>query len=246
MKISAIKTKKVLAQKGSIESLLFESLPSVKEQSIIAVTSKIIALLEGSFFEKKSVIKKDLIFKEAEYVFEDVGIPQDIVLTIKNNLLIPTAGIDESNAKDVYVLWPRNPQKSANAIRAALKKHFNLKNVGVIITDSRTTPLRRGTVGAAIAHSGFRALNDYVGKPDIFGKLLAVTQANVGDALAAAAVAVMGEGNEQTPLAVIEDVSFIHFQDQNPTVKELTYTKISLKDDLYAPLLKKAQWQKRP
>ena len=246
MKITAIRTKKVLPQKASLENLLSASLPKIRERSIIAVTSKIIALLEGSFVQKRGTSKKELIFEEAEYLFQGVGTPHDIVLTIKNNLLIPTAGIDESNAHGTYVLWPRDPQKSANAIRTYLKKKYGVRYVGVIITDSRTTPLRRGTVGAAIVHSGFVSLNNYIGKPDIFGKPLLVTQANIMDALAASAVAVMGEGNEQTPLAVIEHIPFVTFQDRNPTPSELKYSKISLKDDLYAPLLQKTKWQKRP
>ena len=36
-------------------------------------------------------------------------------LTMKNNILIPGAGIDVSNGNGYYTLWPRNPQKTANA-----------------------------------------------------------------------------------------------------------------------------------
>jgi F420-0:gamma-glutamyl ligase len=39
-----------------------------------------------------------------------------------------------------------------------------------------------------------------------------MTKVNVADALAAAAVLVMGEGSEQTPLVVIGDVPFVTFQ----------------------------------
>ena len=45
-----------------------------------------------------------------------------------------------------------------------------LKKVGVIITDSKTTPLRWGTSGVAISYSGFSPLKNYIGSPDIFGK----------------------------------------------------------------------------
>ena len=48
-----------------------------------------------------------------------------------------------------------------------------------------------------------------------------MTKSNVVDALAESAVAVMGEGSEQTPLAIIRDVPFVQFQDRNPTNKEL-------------------------
>ncbi len=54
----------------------------------------------------------------------------------------------------------------------------------------------------------------------------------------------MGEGNEQTPLAVIKNIPFVQFQDRNPTEEELDELKISLDDDLYAPLLKAVKWKK--
>ena len=115
--------------------------------------------------------------------------------------------------------------------------------MGVLITDSTTRPLRRGVTGVALAHSGFAAIEDYVGRPDIFGHPLTVTKANIRDGLAAAAVLVMGEADEQTPLAVIADLPFITFQERDPTAEELAFLHISLEEDLYAPLLTRAPWQ---
>jgi dihydrofolate synthase / folylpolyglutamate synthase len=95
-----------------------------------------------------------------------------------------------------------------------------------------------------LAHSGFQAINDYRGTPDLFGRPLRMTKVNVVDALATAAVVVMGEGNEQTPLALIRDISFVAFQDRNPTEEELQGLHIELDDDLYAPLLTSVPWQR--
>src|SRR6266508_2193439 len=69
------------------------------------------------------------------------------------------------------------------------------------ITDSKTAPLRVGVTGVTLAYSGFQALNDYVGTKDLFGRAWRMIKVNVVDALATAAVLVMGEGSEQTPLA---------------------------------------------
>jgi len=71
-----------------------------------------------------------------------------------------------------------------------------------------------------------------------------MTQANIMDALAVAAVLTMGEGKEQTPIAVIQDVSFVKFQQRNPTKKELKDLRIAMQDDLYAPVLKSVGWRK--
>lgn len=227
-----------------METVFGKYLPKFKERSILAVTSKIVSICEGSVVKIGTVEKRKLIEREADYFIPPEESKYHITLTIKNNLLIPTAGIDESNGNGYYILWPRNPQRSADAIWRYLKKRFRLKKVGVIITDSKTTPLRWGTTGAAIAYSGFAPLKNYIGTPDLFGKKLRVTKANILDGLASAAVAAMGEGREQTPLAVIEDVPFAAFQQRNPTQKELKGLKIDIGEDLYAPLLLRAPWRK--
>ncbi len=159
--------------------------------------------------------------------------------------MISASGIDESNGDDNYILWPEDPQRSANEIRHYLSERFGLKKVGVMITDSSVYPLRYGTLVIPIAHSGFVASNDYRGQPDLFDRPFEVSISSLAGGLAAAAGVVMGEGTEQTPIAVIEDLPFIEFQDRDPTQKELDdfYIPI-LKDDLFAPFLGSVKWQK--
>ena len=64
------------------------------------------------------------------------------MLTMKNNILIPTAGIDESNGKGYYILWPKDPYQSAKKIYNFIKQEFKLNNFGIIISDSHCVPLR--------------------------------------------------------------------------------------------------------
>lgn len=244
MKTFAIKTHKIRPFRQNLFEILDKYLKTLKERSIVVITSKIVSICQGRVIKIEKADKKELIKKEAEYFLPAEENKYNITLTIKGNLLVPTAGIDESNGAGYFILWPKNPQKTANEARKYLRRRFSIKKIGVIITDSKTTPLRWGTTGAAIAHSGFAALNNYIGKPDIFGRKLKVTKANVLDALAASAVLVMGEGNEQTPLAVIEDIPFGKFQDRNPSKKELQDFHINMEDDLYGPLLKSVKWRK--
>ncbi|MDO8529283.1 MAG: coenzyme F420-0:L-glutamate ligase [bacterium] len=245
MKITAIKTRKIAYPDDDLFGILDKYLPAIKEKSIVAITSKIVSICEGRVIEIGKIDKNKLIEKEADFVLSSRKENKyGIMLTIKNNLLIPTAGIDESNGNGYYILWPENPQHSANEIREYLKKKFKLNSLGIIITDSKTTPLRWGTSGVAVVFSGFFPLNNYIGKKDVFGKRLNVTKANIYDSLAAAAVLVMGEGKEQTPLAIIEDVDFVKFKKKNPTAKELKDLRISINDDLYSPLLKSVKWKK--
>lgn len=242
MNVKSIKTEKIVPKKLSLTEVLDKYLTNLKEKSILVITSKIVAICEGRVVKIGEVEKDDLIKQEAEFYLPREESKYNFFLSIKNNILLPSAGIDESNGNGYYILWPKNPQQTANEVRDYLIKRFKLKKVGVLITDSKTTPLRWGTTGVGVAHSGFEALNNYIGKPDIFGHNLQVTKANVMDALAASAVLVMGEGKEQTPLAEISDIPFVNFQDRNPTKKELQDLKIDIEDDLYAPILTKADW----
>lgn len=243
MKITAIKTAPIRTGDDTIVSFFQKYLHDIQERSIFVVTSKIVSLCEGRVIKVGSIPKDQLMRREADWYLPREKNFYNIMLAIKNSMLIPSAGIDESNGDGHFVLWPSNPQKSANLIRHYLKERFNLKEIGVIITDSTTAPLRRGTNGVAIAHSGFLALKNYIGEPDIFGQLLKITRANIKDALAAAAVAVMGEGNEQTPIAIIEDLPFVEFQDRDPIMAEVQDLHIGLSEDLYAPLLKSVCWR---
>ncbi len=54
----------------------------------------------------------------------------------------------------------------------------------------------------------------------------------------------MGEGAEQTPMAIISDAPKVHFLTRPPTVEEEKSVKISMKKDLYSPLLMRARWLK--
>lgn len=242
MKITPIKTHKITKKDKDIFKILDVYIKDLKEKAVVAVTSKIIAICEGRLVSKNAATKDELTEQEAEWYLPRHLSKYDFCISIKNNTFTASAGVDESNGNGYYVLWPSNPQRSANKIRSYLKKKFGIEHVGVVITDSKTTPLRWGVTGVALAHSGFSALNSYIGKPDIFGRLLKAEKLNVSDTLATAAVGVMGEGNEQTPIAIIEDLPFVKFQKGNPSQKELTGLHIELEDDLYAPLLKGVKW----
>ncbi len=245
MQIKAIKTEKILPNTKTLIEILDKYINEFHENEILCITSKIVAICEGRIVPVGEIDKDDLIKKEADLYLPREESKYNLFLTIKNNLLAVSAGIDESNANGYYVLWPEDSQKTANLVREYLAKRFKLKNVGVIITDSKTTPLRWGVTGAAIAHSGFIATNDLIGTPDIFGRKLKMTKVGIMDGLSASAVLVGGEGSEQTPLVHIQDVPFVKFQDRNPTIDELNDLKIDIDDDVYAPIIKSVKWRSR-
>lgn len=243
MIVTSIHTSPIRASERTLASVLDEFVPAFSEHEILVVTSKIVSLCEGTVVKVGEVDKNTLIEKEADTFLPADTNPYGFHISIKNNTLIASAGIDESNGDGYYILWPKDVQKSANDIRDYLCHRFSLNEVGVIITDSHVLPLRWGTVGTCLAHSGFEGLNSYIGTPDLFGRKLKVTYSNVSEGLAASAVVCMGEGNESTPLALIKEASFVHFQDREPNQEELSKLAISKEEDIFAPLLASAKWE---
>jgi dihydrofolate synthase / folylpolyglutamate synthase len=242
MKVTSVKTPIITANTRSLFDLLDETLPKIAESSVLAISSKIVSLCEGRVVESAGVAKGDLVAREADYYLPKDSSPYRYTTTITRNTFVTAAGIDNSNAGQFYVLWPEDPQRTANEVRAYLAKKYSLEHVGVVITDSTSMLLRMGVSGIFIGFSGFKPLNSYIGKKDLFGHKMHVSRANIASGLAAAAVMVMGEGSEQTPIAVIEDVGFIEFVDRNPTDNELMTLNLTIDDDVYAPLLNSAPW----
>lgn len=246
MIVKAIKTRKFLPPKDNLWDLL-GVIRSLKENSVVAVTSKVVSIGEGRCIPIEKFPDKDrLVIMEADKYLPRAAVPHGLVMhTIKNNIFIASSGIDESNGAGYYILWPKDPQASAKKIWKFLKAKFKIKNLGVIITDSRLVPLKRGVVGITIGFFGFKPLRDYRGKEDIFGRLFKMETSNLSDSLATAAVLEMGEGEEQTPLSIISDIPYLEFTNKLLNEKTGDYSfKIPEKEDMFYPLIHAVKWQK--
>lgn len=193
----------IFRENDDLISFITKHAPNVQEGTILAVTSKVVALSEGrTVVVQSEKEKEDIITSESEWAMQTLP---EWWLTIRDGMFTINAGIDKSNADGKIVLLPKDSFKAAERIRTQLKKHYKVRKLGIIITDSRVAPLRRGVFGVALGYAGFKGLRDYRGKPDIFGRKLRFTQVNIADALASAATLEMGEGRERQPLAIIED-----------------------------------------
>lgn len=234
MLVEAIKTHRIECGEN-LEQIIDKYVTNINERTILVITSKIISICQGRTVAKGSITKEELIQQEADLVIKSNNI-YGIHLTIKNNILIPSAGIDESNGDNVYILYPENVQAVAESIWNYLRKKHQLKNLGILISDSHTTPMRRGVTGIALGWCGFAPLHSYIGKPDLYGHPLRVTQINILDSLATSAVFLMGEGSEQTPIAKIINAPKIEFVDLPPTTEEIESITIHPEEDLYAPI----------
>ncbi len=222
MHLYAIKTETI----GTGENLVEKALNSMKKRKLqfenndlLAVTSKIVAYSQGRIVKLSDVKPSEesgklakqhslqpefaeLILRESDKILGGVD---KAILTLKDNILTANAGIDNKNAPPGFaVLWPTDPEKSANSIREQIMKATG-KKIGVIIVDSGLIPLRIGTIGLAVAVAGFKPIRDTRRRADIFGKPLVMTRHAVADDLASAAHLLMGEAAEKTPIVLIRD-----------------------------------------
>ncbi len=235
MIVTPVKTDIVTPESTSITTFLDRHLSDFQNRSILAISSKILSLCEGRT-AALTEDREELIAREADYYLPIELRHARFSGAITHHAFIGAAGIDESNAAGRYVLLPKDSWASASTIRQYLIDRFMIHDAGVIVTDSHSTPLRRGASGISIAYRGFNALKDYRGTPDLFDRLLRMEQANIADALAAAAVLVMGEGNERTPIAVITDLSTIDFDENAPTDMDRAEFLVDPENDIFSPI----------
>ncbi len=172
-----------------------------------------------SKFYENDPRKMELIIRESDDIIG--GIP-GVVVTITRGVLSPSAGIDNSNAPEGYVvLLPEDPRRSAIEIRDKLMAEYSC-SLAVIIGDSRTQPLRLGCVGIALGCAGIEPVEDVRGRKDLFGKPLLITRRATADNLVSAAQIIMGEADESTPAVLIRDapVRFIRGSEDIPTISQ--------------------------
>jgi coenzyme F420-0:L-glutamate ligase / coenzyme F420-1:gamma-L-glutamate ligase len=191
----------------------------LRNRDILAVASKVVAVSEGrirplseakpskraiSLGRQYSLSPEfsQVILDESDQVYGGV---QGALLTLKDGQATANAGADRKNAPEgMVVLWPENPKASARKLRRALKRRTGL-DMGVVIVDSRVTPLRLGTIGLSLASIGFRPVNDFRGERDLFGRPARITLQAVGDGIAAAAHLLMGEAREAVPFVLVRN-----------------------------------------
>jgi coenzyme F420-0:L-glutamate ligase len=202
-----------------IQAAIRESGEALQDGDVLALSSKYTAISEGRVIrlddvqvtpEAQAIADRysmnpriaQLVMQEADHVFGGI---QGFLLTFKDGIVSPNAGLDRSNIPNGFaVLFPADPYRSAEKLRQTLKTQLGV-NIGVILTDSWLMPGRYGTTGVALATAGFRPIQDERGKLDLFGNPMIVTQRGVADTICAAAELVMGERDEATPIVIVRN-----------------------------------------
>ncbi len=235
-----IKTKK---KKFNLFDTIIFSKFKFKDGDILVLSSKFVSMSEGSILDLRTIrpsskAKKlakiyqmepafvEVVIREADIIFG--GLP-GFLLTIKNGILAPNAGIDKSNIPlHKIICLPFDPFLSAENLRMEFLICSGIK-VGIVISDSRLMPTRIGTTGVAIGCSGIEPVQDQRGKKDLFGHVMKYTLKATADSLATMGTFVMGETNESIPLVVIRG-SNLSYTDRKLSWKDFA---IDYQTDLY-------------
>src|SRR6267143_2607388 len=161
--------------------------PSRKARSLAAGLRKDPRAVQVGLNESRRIVRSDHV----------------LITETRHGFVCANAGVDHSNVPghDVVTLLPRNPDRSAKKLAAALRKHTG-KRIAVILSDTFGRPWRLGLTNVAIGASGVPVLLDLRGTRDRDGKPLTATILAVADELAAAAGLLMGK-SEGSPVILI-------------------------------------------
>ncbi len=188
-----------------------------KHGDILVVAQKIVSKAEGAIARLAAVkaspkalaiarrLKKDprvieVVLKESRRIVRSDHV---LITETHHGFVCANAGVDHSNVpgSDLVTLLPRNPDRSARKLAAAVCERTG-KRVAVIISDTFGRPWRLGLTNVAIGAAGVPVLLDLRGTPDRHGKPLNATILAVADELAGAAGLLMGK-SEGYPVVLI-------------------------------------------
>jgi coenzyme F420-0:L-glutamate ligase/coenzyme F420-1:gamma-L-glutamate ligase len=195
----------------------------ILEGDIIVVAQKIVSKSEGRIVhldkvapsrKAKSLAKAnrkdprlvELILQES---IRMVRMRNGVIITeTRHGFVCANSGIDQSNAKDesTAILLPVDPDRSASNIRKDLIK-IHGRQVAVIITDTFGRPFRNGQTNVAIGIAGIAPMKSYIGKSDMYGKILRVTEIAIVDEVSSAAELVMGK-SDRVPVVIVRGCEF--------------------------------------
>ena len=161
--------------------------PSAKAQALAKKLNRDARMMEVVLKESRRIVRRERV----------------LIAETHHGFVCANAGVDHSNVpgRDAVTLLPRNPDRSAKKIAAALRTRTE-KSVAVIISDTFGRPWRLGLTNVAIGAAGLPVLRDLRGSPDRQGKPLMATILAVADELAAAAGLLMGK-SEGVPVVLI-------------------------------------------
>jgi len=186
----------------------------LRGDDVLVVTQKVVSKAEGAIVDLTTVEPRPEVVEFAKRFDRD---PRQVELVLRearrvvrmeNGLVITETphGFVGPRSGDIVTLLPRDPDASADRIRAAIRERLD-HDLPVIISDSFGRPWRFGIVDVAIGVSGLLPLDDLRGTPDADGRVMKSTVRAVADEIASAAELALGK-TARRPVALVRGASF--------------------------------------
>jgi len=223
IKLSALAGFPMVQPGDDLSALLIASLDqnglSLQSGDVVVLAQKIVSKAEGRLVRLTDVepstraeeiareVNKDsriveLILSESKSIVTKV--PGVLIVEHRLGYIMANAGIDQSNVdhkdgEEYALLLPADPDESCQHLKAKLDAHFDAE-VAVLINDSFGRPWRLGVTGVALGSAGMPSLISLIGKPDLYGRSMRVSEIAFADEIAAAASLLMGQTDAGTPV----------------------------------------------
>ena len=197
----------------------------LRADDVLVVTQKVVSKAEGAIVDLTTVRPRqeaidwaarwdrdarqiEVVLREARRI---VRMERGVLITeTAHGFVCANGGVDASNvgprSGGLVTLLPVDPDASAAAIRAAVRRRFDV-DVPVIVSDSFGRPWRLGIVDVAIGVSGLAPIEDLRGTPDADGRVMRTTVRAVADELASAAELALGK-IDRRPVALVRGAAF--------------------------------------
>ncbi len=174
----------------------------LRDADLVIVTSKVVSKSEGRVvtFDGTEANKTAIVEGEARRVLRRRGTLR--ITETHHGFINANAGVDLSNAAEgTAILLPSDPDRSARALRAALRHRLGV-DVAVLITDTFGRVWRQGVTDVALGSAGLTPVLDLRGTYDATGRLLEATEVAIADEIAGAANLVLHKA-AATPFALV-------------------------------------------
>jgi coenzyme F420-0:L-glutamate ligase/coenzyme F420-1:gamma-L-glutamate ligase len=196
-----------------------------RNDDVLVVTSKIVSKAEGRFANLRDVTPSERAIELAQVTRKDPRLvelvlhesrvvsraaPGVLITQHRLGFISANAAIDHSNVStdtDVVLLMPIDPDRSALALHTCLSQALGA-HVAVLIVDSHGRPHRLGTVGVAVGVAGMPGVEDWRGRPDLFGYQLQHTEIGLADMVASAATLLLGQADEGVPAVLVRGIAY--------------------------------------
>ena len=223
-----------LIQKGDdLAELICANANDISDKDIIVIESTVVSKAIGLTFLEEDILPGDEAKQIAKLNGKDPRFVQAILdesveiftespfmlVRNKNGHVCINAGIDSSNVGNSRLLrLPSDPDFCAAAIGKSIEKTTG-KKISIIITDTNGRAFKDGQTNVAIGLYHIKAIRQWIGEKDLYGKVLEISEEAVVDEIAGAANLIMGEGGFGYPVVIVRGLDF--YTNENVSISEM-------------------------